>query len=140
MNRAHRLIYAVSVALLMAAVDASSPAKTADGAETELLSQHPVATATTLTVSLGDSLERLAAQYDVSASKLAQVNRVVNPKLIYAGQTLNVPEGGLDTARNTATVPVSGGYLSVSVRNGESLVELSINNSLRNPVLAYCVE
>jgi lysozyme len=40
----------------------------------------------------GDTLGRIARRYGVDLTVLARVNSIVNPNLIYAGQTLTIPD------------------------------------------------
>jgi|FLYK01.1.fsa_nt_gi LysM repeat protein len=40
----------------------------------------------------GDTLGRIARRYGVNMNVLARVNAIVNPNLIYAGQTLIIPD------------------------------------------------
>lgn len=41
----------------------------------------------------GETLSQIARYYGVSVQAIAQVNRIVNPNLIYAGSTLFIPVG-----------------------------------------------
>lgn len=45
----------------------------------------------TVVVRYGDTLNRLALRYNVSVQRIAEVNRITNINLIYAGQTLLIP-------------------------------------------------
>ena len=45
-------------------------------------------------VRCGDTLAKIAARYGTSVWKLASLNHIGNPNLIYAGQTLCVQAGG----------------------------------------------
>ncbi len=47
--------------------------------------------ATTYIVQRGDTLSSIAARFGVSLSQLIDANRIFNPSLIYAGQTLVIP-------------------------------------------------
>jgi LysM repeat protein len=40
----------------------------------------------------GDTLGRIARRYGVDLTVLARVNSILNPNLIYAGQTLTIPD------------------------------------------------
>lgn len=51
----------------------------------------PQAIRETYTVRYGDTLNRLALRYGLSAQRIAEVNRIANIHLIYAGQTLLIP-------------------------------------------------
>ncbi len=56
-------------------------------------------------VRAGDTLAKIAYQYQVSSWTLAQINNLTNPSLIYVGQTLFIP--GADAAAPTPTKAVS---------------------------------
>lgn len=93
-----------------ASVATSSPTATATPTATPILTTaipttaipatviHPTATAVPLSgcsavyvVVLGDTLYRIATQYGTSYEELARVNRIPDPRLIYAGQQLCIP-------------------------------------------------
>jgi LysM repeat protein len=42
----------------------------------------------------GDTLSALAARYNTTVAKLAKLNGIANPDLIYAGRTLRIPGAG----------------------------------------------
>lgn len=46
----------------------------------------------TYTVKSGDTLSAIGAKYGVSWQKIAQVNKIKNPDLIYPGQKFIIPE------------------------------------------------
>lgn len=48
----------------------------------------------THTVQPGDSLTKIAQQYNTTADAIATANRIVNPNLIYRGQVLVIPSAG----------------------------------------------
>jgi lipoprotein-anchoring transpeptidase ErfK/SrfK len=49
-------------------------------------------------VQRGETLSSIALRYGVTASSLAQANRLHNPNLVYVGQRLSVPSNGSPTA------------------------------------------
>src|SRR5512136_400100 len=51
----------------------------------------PPAPQTTYVVHAGDTLFSIATRYRTDAATLARLNGIVNPTLIYVGQTLTVP-------------------------------------------------
>ncbi|MBK8025952.1 MAG: LysM peptidoglycan-binding domain-containing protein [Chloroflexi bacterium] len=57
------------------------------------------------TVRYGDTLSSIAAAFRVPARDLARFNRIVNPNLVYVGQLLLIPVGGVPTATPTMFVP-----------------------------------
>ena len=58
-----------------------------------LLTPAAQATGLTHTVARGDTMWKLAVQYQVGTSEIIQANpQVSNPDLIYPGQVLNIPQ------------------------------------------------
>jgi LysM repeat protein len=77
---------------------------------------------TTHTVAPGDTLYRIAQQYGVDVTTLAQVNNIANPSLIYRGQVLIIP--GLTIPDDSAQVEnplIAGTPVVHVVQRGESL-------------------
>jgi len=50
----------------------------------------PEPTATSYKIQSGDTLSKIASRYGTSVSKLAELNKIKNPNLIYAGKTLKI--------------------------------------------------
>ena len=82
------------------------------------------------TVRLGDTLSGIAAKHGVSVQALVNANRISNPNLIRAGQTLTVPSG---SSGGTSTTPASGVHV---VRPGETLMHISIRYGVKMSVIA----
>ena len=81
------------------------------------------------TVRLGDTLSGIAARHGVSVQALVGANRISNPNLIRAGQTLTIPgSAGGSTATGTSGVHV--------VRPGETLMHISIRYGVKMSVIA----
>ena len=53
----------------------------------------PASAAGTYTVQRGDTLFKIAVRFGLTTQQLAAANRISNPALIYAGQTLTIPGG-----------------------------------------------
>lgn len=52
--------------------------------------QKPIKKVTTYIVVSGDTLSRIAAKFNTTVSKLAALNNIQNPNLIYAGQVITI--------------------------------------------------
>ena len=50
----------------------------------------PEPTTTSYKIQSGDTLSKIASRYGTSVSKLAELNKIKNPNLIYAGKTLKI--------------------------------------------------
>ncbi len=113
----------------------------------------PPATTTTYIVRVGDTLFSIATRYHTTAATLAQLNGIVNPALIYVGQTLVVPAlpGGSALPSPTAT-PASAsapaGDTVYIVQPGETLYRIALRfnttvwtlaayNKLETPTMIY---
>jgi LysM repeat protein len=57
-------------------------------------SKTPIPPASTYIVRRGDTLSKIAASYGVNVQSLAQVNNILNPSVIRAGQKLTIPGSG----------------------------------------------
>lgn len=84
------------------------------------------------TVGLGDTLSTIAADYGLSVDQIAVANRIVNPQLIYAGQTLRLPS---PLGEEAATTRLKRGesLWHVALRYNVSAVVLMLLNHLANP-------
>ncbi len=89
------------------------------------------------TVGIGDTLFGLARRYDVSPETLARINRVVNPSLLYAGQTLIVPP-----ASHARTLQVGLAQISredtiwhIALRSDVNYIALVMQNGVPNPAV-----
>lgn len=124
-----------------------------NAADTPTPSAPPV-TSTSYTVRQGDTLYKIAVRFKLTVKQLADANKVTNPALIYAGQTLQIP--GTAPANPTATAPSptaqpttvpqpSGSY---TVQRGDTLFKIAVRfntttaklislNSLSNPNVIY---
>lgn len=98
------------------------------------------ATFVSYTVVPGDTLAIIARRAGTSADALAQANHLVNPNLIYVGQTLLVPSGSSSAVTLGGTVHVvqAGETMArVAARYGLSVWALAQANSIANPSLIY---
>jgi LysM repeat protein len=69
----------------------------------------PPATGGTYRVVAGDTLGRIARQFNITVQSLAQTNNIANVNLIFVGQVLNIPGGTPAPGGGTATPAPGGG-------------------------------
>ena len=96
------------------------------------------------TVQSGDSLSEIAESYGISYSKIAELNNIENPDLIYPGQVLIIPLSGNSSpstkpSQSTTSYTVkSGDTLSeIAESFGVSYSEIAALNNIENPDLIY---
>lgn len=90
----------------------------------------------TYVVQPGDTLSGIAARYGTTYQTLAALNGITNPNLIYAGQTIRIPEDWTSTARYYTIQ--SGDTLSgIAQKFGTTVSELQRLNGISNPNLIY---
>ena len=63
----------------------------------------------TYVVQVGDNLFRIALHYGVSVNQIAVLNGIVNPNLIFVGQTLQIPAGGTIVINPPTSTPLPPG-------------------------------
>ncbi|GAB1421494.1 hypothetical protein MASR2M15_16600 [Anaerolineales bacterium] len=102
--------------------------------------QPPVSTGK-YTVQYGDTLFSIARRYNTSISQLVQLNGIVNPNLIYAGQILTLVGGDAGNvtppAYTTYTVQYGDNLFRISLRFGKDINVLASLNSITNYNLIY---
>lgn len=99
-------------------------------------SPAPTPSYITYVVQPGDTLSEIALRYGTTYQTLAALNNLSDPNLIYAGQTLRVPEGSGSLARYYTIQ--SGDTLSeIALRFGTTVAALQRLNSISNPDLIY---
>ncbi len=112
---------------------------------------------TTYTIQPGDTLAALSRKFGVSIQAIAAANNIVNPNLIYAGQSLIIPDGTSSTspdqppAAPPAPAPAPPGPTTgetyvvkpgdtltrIAVAHGVTVASLIQANGLSNPNLIY---
>ena len=116
------------------------------------------ATATYYTVQSGDTLSRIAVEYNTTTATLTSLNNLSNPNLIYVGQRLLVKSASTSaassatsTATSTASATSTSSTTSATtytVKSGDTLSSIASShntttaaltslNSLANPNLIY---
>lgn len=106
----------------------------------------PIAGGTaTITVQRGDTLSRIALEYNTTVARLVELNNIANPNLIYAGQTLIVPSGetpsdtdGNSTSGQTIYIVKAGDTLNqIATSFGTTARAIAVENNIRNINLIY---
>ena len=109
----------------------------------------PNAAPTPYVVRAGDTLFSIATRYHTTAATLAQLNGIVNPTMIYVGQSLTVPAApGVPSAPPPTATPAPAGDMVYIVRPGETLYRIALRynttawnlaayNKLDNPTMIY---
>lgn len=90
----------------------------------------------TYVVQPGDTLSEIAERYGTTYQALAALNGISNPDLIYAGQTIRIPEDSGGSGRYYTIRP--GDTLSeIAERFGTTVNALAALNGIRDPNLIY---
>lgn len=88
-------------------------------------------------VQSGETLSRIAQEYNVGLNDLALNNGIVNPNVVYVGQRLVIPGSSAATRYAvpiaSATLPGDEGYFTVG--RGDSLSQIARNNAMTLPDL-----
>lgn len=69
-------------------------------------------------VQRGENLFRIALRYNTTVDAIAAANGIRNPQLIYVGQKLTIPRGGI--------IPTPGGGRTHVVQPGENLFRIAL--------------
>lgn len=85
-------------------------------------------------VQSGDSLSAIALRFNTTVATLASLNSIVNPDLVYGGQTLLVPGGVAAAAPEPITHVVQVGEMlsSIAAKYGVSMWAIAEANNLEN--------
>ena len=104
--------------------------------------------ATTYTVKSGDTLLSIATSHHTTYEKLATLNNLTNPNLIYVGQTLKLANSSSATQTSTTKTTTSSAQGTYTVKNGDTLSGIASShgttyealasaNGISNPNLIY---
>lgn len=104
--------------------------------------------ASTYTVKSGDTLSSIATSHNTTYEKLATLNNLTNPNLIYVGQTLKLANSSSSPAKTSTTTKAtttqgtytvkSGDTLSgIASAHGTSYEALAKVNGISNPNMIY---
>lgn len=106
----------------------------------------------TYTVVRGDTLSTIAARFNTTVAALAQLNNILNPNLIYAGQVLRVPGAAVPVPTQPAPLPTQApepahpathvvqpgeNLFRIALRYGLTVDQLAHYNGIYNPNLIF---
>lgn len=112
----------------------------------------PPGQVTTYTVQRGDTLGRIATRFATTIQAIAQLNGITNPNLIFVGQVLRIPGGGVTPPDGGTPPPVTtvppGQVTNYTVQPGDTLARIAARfgttiqaiaqlNGISNPNLIY---
>ncbi len=119
-------------------------------APTEVPAQAAEPTPIVYIVRYGDSLSSIAARFGLRTVDLARYNDIVNPNLVYYGQILHIPVGGVPTPVPPTPVPPTSpppqqlyrvmpgdNLYRISIRFNVSLSDLIEVNGIADPTRIY---
>ena len=130
--------YNVTIEALNTANHFTGSSQIAVGQRIIIPKREPAVSLNSVTVGLGDSLEALALQSGTTESQAAELNRIVNPTLIFAGQALSVP---IETSSNRSAtwdvvrVDNHNSLWDVALKRNITMVELLDANHLSDPFM-----
>lgn len=97
-----------------------------------------------ITVKRGDTLSKIAREYNTSYEYLARINGIQNPNLIYVGESLKVPKLEHDKIHDTSHklhIVKSGDTLTKIAKEYDTTIEDIVElNDIANPNLIYVGE
>lgn len=91
---------------------------------------------TSYTVRAGDTLTAIASRFQTTVQRLAALNDIGNPNLIYIGERLQIPTTG-SSAAETYTVRPGDTLWNIAQRYGTTVSHLAAINNVANPNLIY---
>ncbi len=94
----------------------------------------PPSSPSTYVVHAGDTLYSIAVRYHTTVASLAQVNGIVNPTMIYVGQSLTVPVAA--GAPSATATPAPAGDSVYVVQAGETLYRIALRYGMTAWTLA----
>ncbi len=96
-----------------------------------LLSVGMASADATYTVQRGDTLYRIALNYDVSMQEIMDANGIINANRIYVGQVLVIPTDGMQPPTPQPTSPPSGQETIHIVQRGDTVARIGRRYSVR---------
>lgn len=100
--------------------------------------------ASTYQVKQGDTLYALSKRFKVTVAAIAAANHIANPNLIYAGQTIEIPDGNTDPTPEpptgnpgTYTVKAGDTLYRIAAQFGTTVSAIVAANHIINPSFIY---
>lgn len=90
----------------------------------------------TYVIQPGDTLSQLAVRFHTTVNELASLNNLTDPNLIYAGQTLRIPEN-IHTSIQYYTIQPGDTLGQIALRYNTAVNALAALNNLSDPNLIY---
>ncbi|MDO4548475.1 MAG: LysM peptidoglycan-binding domain-containing protein [Clostridia bacterium] len=86
------------------------------------------------TIARGETLTSIARRYGTTVQELVRLNRITNPDLIYAGETIRVPAS---SGTRSYTIRRGDTLSGIAQQYGTTVNELIRLNDISNPDLIY---
>lgn len=129
-------------------VNQSSNSNSSSSGQSSSTTTNTETSSASYTVKSGDTLSRIASQYNTTVNQIVSLNQLSNPNLIYVGQVLklknsqttNSSSSSSSTAATTVgtyTVKAGDTLSAIASRYSTSSSTLASLNSLSNPNLIY---
>ena len=90
----------------------------------------------TYTVKAGDTLSRIAGQFNTTYQKLAEINHIINPNLIYPGQVINIKAVN-QQVNNAYTVQPGDSLSAIGARYHIDWHKIAAKNHISAPYIIY---
>lgn len=92
-----------------------------------------------IVISYGDTLSGIAKDYNTTVERLVKLNNILNPNLIYAGETLIVPVNNNVTTGNDIIYIVKRGDTLWNIARSYNVTvrQIANINNIKNPNLIY---
>lgn len=89
------------------------------------------------TVHAGDTLSGIASKFGTTYQHLAEINGIVNPNIIYAGQVIKIDGGSAPAQLEYYTVQSGDTLSGIASKYGTTWQKLQSMNGISNPNLIY---
>lgn len=99
---------------------------------------EPLVSRSAITVGLGDSLRTLAFQNGATEQQAAALNRIVNPSLVFAGQSLSIWNDSnkrFHATWDAVRTADANSLWEIALKRNVTMIELLDANDLNNPLL-----